>query len=86
MPMESPYITGPKTDWPNKGMVRSHNLIPEGIENVHLFPVRSLTKLWELSPPKSQRHTGRVFSTWRSGKAIKPDRVVSLLRTADSEQ
>ena len=76
------YISGSKTDWANQGMVRSHNRIPEGIENAHVCPLRSLTKLWELSPSKSQWNTVRVFATWRPGQAIKPDRVASLLRMA----
>ena len=80
------YISGSKTDWLNQGMVRSHNLIPEGAENSKLSPVRSLAKLWKLCPAKFERNNERVFASWRSGKPIKPDIVLSLLRMAIFEQ
>ena len=53
-----------KTDWPNRCMVRSRNLIPEGVGNAHLCQVRMLTKIWKQSPSKFRRNTDRVFATW----------------------
>ena len=80
------YISGSKTDWLNQGMARSHNLIPEGVGDSHLCPLRILIKICEISPPKFQRNADRTFATWRSGKSIKPDMVVSMLRMAAFEQ
>ena len=80
------YISGSKTDWLNQGMVRSHNQIPLTEPNSHLCPVRSLIKLWKLAPSKFQRNTDRVFAAWRSGKSIKADRIVALLRMAVFKQ
>ena len=80
------YISGSKTDWLNQGTVRSHNRIPANEPNAHLCPVRSLVRLWELAPSKFQRNTDRVFATWRSGKPIKADRFVAMLRMAVFKQ
>ena len=76
------YISGSKTDWLNQGMVRSRNLIPDDVEHHHLCPVRGLIKLWKLRPSKFHRNSDCTFATWKSGKRIQQDRVVSLLRMA----
>ena len=80
------YISGSKTDWMNQGMVRSHNIIPRDVPNSHLCPVRGLKSLWVISPSKFQRGNDRVFASRKSGRPIKPDRVVALLRMAVFEQ
>ena len=76
------YTPGSKTDWLNQGVVRSRNLIPLAESNSLLFPVRGLVRLWGLSPSEFHRKTDRACAAWRSGKAIKPDWAVSLLRLA----
>ena len=80
------YNSGPKTDWLNQGMVRSHNIIPQGTKNAHLFPVRGLMKMRKLCPAKFHRNNDRVFASWRSGRAIRPGRALSLLRMAVFDQ
>ena len=67
-------------------MVRSRNMIPSDVENSHLCPVRGLKRLWKLPPSKFHRNNDRVFAPWKSGRPIKPDRIVALLRAAVFEQ
>ena len=67
-------------------MVRSHNKLPLEASKSHLCPVRNLVKLWKVCPVKFQRNTDRVFASWRSGKPIKPDRALAVLRAAVFEQ
>ena len=67
-------------------MVRSRNIIPEGVPNSHICAVRSLIKLWKICPAKFHRDDERVLDSWRSGKPINPDRALALLRMAVSEQ
>ena len=80
------YISGSKTDWLNQCVIRSHNLIPSTVPNSHLRPVRSLAKQWEIRPDKFLRNNEMIFAHWKSGKPVKLDRVVSLLRMAVFEQ
>ena len=76
------YISGPARDWLNQGMVRSRNIIQENENNSHLRPVLGLQRLRHLCPAKFHRGKERLFASWMSGKTIRPDRLVSLLRMA----
>ena len=82
----STFISVPKTDWLNQGMIRPREMLPGGGNNSHLFPVRSLIKLRDTCPTKFHRDADRVFASMRSGDPIKPDRAASLLRMAAPQQ
>ena len=79
-------IAGAKTDCLNRGTISSRNMIPDGGKNTHLCPVRHLVKLWKICPPKCHMDGVWVSESWMSGKPIKPDRAVSLLGVAVSQQ
>ena len=79
-------ISGSKTDWVNQGKARSPIIIPEAETDAHSRPIRGVIKLRKTFHAMFHMEMEGAFATWMSGKSIKPDRAVSILRMDVSQQ
>ena len=66
------HMSGPKTDWANKGRIRPHTVIPEMAKNSELRLAGTLVELHDMRPVKSALGIDALFAIYRNGGRFPP--------------
>ena len=76
------HLEGSKTDWLNKGTVRTHGRLEEGGPNMSICIVHNLQALFRALPTRAERNLHLPFARWENDRLISAFQVTRMIKTA----